>query len=235
MAPYFVARHGFRDGCLVVAWSGDNPCSLAGLGLTLGDVAVSLGTSDTIFAVMERPQPGEDGMVLRNPVEPSSYMGMLVFKNGALSREAVRREHCNGDWSTWERMLSETPPGNGGAVGFYFHSPEITPSTGERQGVFRYQHTEPVERFEAATEVRAVVESKFLAMRGFARQIGVDHVKRIVATGGASENKGILQVLSDVFGVKVYTLQQSDSASLGAAIRALHGYRSASGSSRKES
>ena len=91
VAPYFVGRYGFPSTCLVVAWSGDNPCSLAGLGLLKGDVAVSLGTSDTLFAVLERPQPGEDGMVLRNPVDPESYMGMLVFKNGSLSREAVRR------------------------------------------------------------------------------------------------------------------------------------------------
>ena len=132
----------------------------------------------------------------------------------------------------WERMLSETPPGNEGSLGFYFHSPEITPSTGERQGVFRYDaKDERVERFGAGQEVRAVVESKFLAMRLYLRGIGVEQVRRVVATGGASSNQGILQVLADVFQVKVYTLQQSDSASLGAAMRALHGYRSASGGS----
>eukprot|EP00913_Durusdinium_trenchii_P013997 g13143.t1 len=55
----------------------------------------------------------------------------------------------------------------------------------------------------------------------------MEEVKRIIATGGASSNKGILQVLSDVFDVPVFTLEQSDSASLGAALRAAHGFRCA--------
>ncbi|CAE6972283.1 XK2 [Symbiodinium sp. CCMP2592] len=229
VAPYFVKRYGFSATCLVVAWSGDNPCSLAGLGLQApGDVAVSMGTSDTMFAMMASASPGEDGMVLRNPVDPNSYMGMLVFKNGSLAREQVLKTVCGGQWETWAKMLAETQPGNGGSIGFYFHSPEITPTTGDQSGVFRFDGEEKeVGSFAPSTEVRAVVEGKFLAMRAFAQGIGMDptEVKRIIATGGASSNKAILQVLADVFGVPVFTLDQSDSASLGAALRAGHGLR----------
>eukprot|EP00439_Symbiodinium_sp_Y106_P014607 s1274_g2.t1 len=225
VAPYFVKRYGFSPTCLVVAWSGDNPCSLAGLGLQApGDVAVSMGTSDTMFAMMASASPGEDGMVLRNPVDPNSYMGMLVFKNGSLAREQVLKTVCGGQWETWAKMLAETQPGNGGSIGFYFHSPEITPTTGDQSGVFRFDDEEKeVGSFAPSTEVRAVVEGKFLAMRAFAQGIGMDptEVKRIIATGGASSNK----VLADVFGVPVFTLDQSDSASLGAALRAGHGLR----------
>ena len=42
---YFVQRHGFAEGCLVVPFSGDNPCSLIGLGMIEpGQAALSLGT-----------------------------------------------------------------------------------------------------------------------------------------------------------------------------------------------
>ncbi|PKI64843.1 hypothetical protein CRG98_014758, partial [Punica granatum] len=48
IAPYFVQRFKFNKNCLVVQWSGDNPNSLAGLSISKpGDLAVSLGTSDT--------------------------------------------------------------------------------------------------------------------------------------------------------------------------------------------
>ena len=70
ISSYFVHRYGFNAACQCVAWSGDNPCALAGLALepsldqckisgggdasrgdeahfTLGDIAISLGTSDT--------------------------------------------------------------------------------------------------------------------------------------------------------------------------------------------
>lgn len=47
--PYFSHRYGFSEACVVVASSGDNPCSLAGLGLSKdGDVGISLGSSDTM-------------------------------------------------------------------------------------------------------------------------------------------------------------------------------------------
>ncbi|CAJ1355257.1 unnamed protein product [Effrenium voratum] len=231
VAPYFCKRYGFSESCLVVAWSGDNPNSLAGLGLhEPGDVAVSLGTSDTMFALMAVASPGEDGMVLRNPVDPTSFMGMLVFKNGSLSREVVLKEHCAGQWEQWEKMLANTKPGNSGAMGFYFHNPEITPTTGDKSGIFRFgSDDKELDSFPGPTEVRAVVESKVLAMKAFAQGIGLapSEVKRIIATGGASASQGILQVLADVFGVPVFTLDQTDSASLGAAFRACHGFRCA--------
>ena len=48
-----------------------------------------------------------------------------------------------------------------------------------------------------------------------------------MVTGGASDNQSILQILSDVFGVTVYTLDSvPNSAALGAAYRALYGWHS---------
>ncbi|NWT11764.1 XYLB kinase, partial [Vireo altiloquus] len=46
---------------------------------------------------------------------------------------------------------------------------------------------------------------------------------RILATGGASHNKKILQVLSDVFNAPVFTIDTANSACLGSAYRAIHG------------
>merc|ERR1712087_73054 len=63
-------------------------------------------------------------------------------------------------------------------------------------------------------------------MRQHSERFGVN-VGNILATGGASQNVAILQVLADVFGVNVYTLDSPDSATKGAALRALHGLRCA--------
>lgn len=48
---FFCERYGFAPHCEVVAASGDNPNSLAGLQLGAHDVAVSLGTSDTVCII----------------------------------------------------------------------------------------------------------------------------------------------------------------------------------------
>ncbi|KAL9813765.1 Xylulose kinase 2 [Arabidopsis thaliana] len=93
---WLCCRFGFEKNCVVVQWSGDNPNSLAGLTLsTPGDLAISLGTSDTarllilVFGITKELQPSLEGHVLPNPVDPESYMVMLVYKNASLTREGT--------------------------------------------------------------------------------------------------------------------------------------------------
>jgi len=62
-------------------------------------------------------------------------------------------------------------------------------------------------------------------MRGHAERFGMPNPpKRIIATGGASSNESILKSIVEIFGCPVFTVQRSDSASLGAALRAAHGW-----------
>eukprot|EP00268_Persea_americana_P003753 TRINITY_DN11144_c0_g1_i11.p1 TRINITY_DN11144_c0_g1~~TRINITY_DN11144_c0_g1_i11.p1 ORF type:complete len:129 (-),score=26.86 TRINITY_DN11144_c0_g1_i11:167-553(-) len=62
-------------------------------------------------------------------------------------------------------------------------------------------------------------------MRAHAERFGMPSPpKQIIATGGASTNKTILKAIASIFGCAVYTVQQPDSASLGAALRAAHGW-----------
>ncbi|KAK9134163.1 hypothetical protein Syun_013493 [Stephania yunnanensis] len=82
-----------------------------------------------------------------------------------------------------------------------------------------------VEEFDAPSEVRAVIEGNFLSMRAHAERFGMPSPpKRIIATGGASANQSILKCVASIFGCDVYTVQRPDSASLGAALRAAHGW-----------
>lgn len=350
IAPYFCARYGFSTDCSVIAWSGDNPCSLAGLGLQAeGDVAVSLGTSDTLFAVVPRSSahPGLDGHLFASPVDPlpplgrGSLMALLCFKNGSLTRERVRNAAAGGSWGAFNAALAATDSqyyhhhddcadddvhgsvssvSRGataatadsaaghrqphGRIGIYWDLPAITPSTA-RSGDFRFERVAaaglpleagadsavapavgsdsdgsttialcgerwaPVESFSGAAvsgcstrdaapaglawneaDVRAVVEGRFLAMRLHAELLGLSGggnsgagsaggpgtcagagsaargpgVRRVIATGGASANMAILQVLADVFGAPVYTAESANSAAVGAALRAAHSW-----------
>jgi xylulokinase len=225
ISHYFVERYGWNPKCTVVTFSGDNPNSLAGLKLEQsGDVAVSMGTSDTMFAALRNPRPSAGGgHVFANPIDPRGYMAMICYKNGSLTREDVRDRAAGGDWARFSRMLGESEPGNGGMIGFYLKEPEITPPI-LKTGVFRFgPDGKPVKSFDAVTEVRAVVEGHFLSMRLHASKIGI-RPERILATGGASSNQAILRVMGEVFGVPVYTCDVPNSAALGAAYRALHGW-----------
>jgi xylulokinase len=72
--------------------------------------------------------------------------------------------------------------------------------------------------------VRGVAEAQMLALARHSRWMGVD-TRTIYATGGASANRDILQVMADVFGADVYQFPVGNSACLGAALRALHADR----------
>jgi len=221
---YYRQRYGFAGDCAVIAFSGDNPNSLAGLLLRdVGDLAVSLGTSDTVFGSLTEPRPsGEEGHIFVNPVDPTAYMAMIVRQNGSLTREAVRDASAAGSWERFEEHLRATPPGNGGRLGFYYRAPEITPPV-RTPGIRRFDAQDaPVESFAPAADVRAVVENQFLTMRVHGTRVGLAP-RRIFVTGGASRNRAVVQVLADVFGVPVSSGEVTGSAALGAAYRAAHG------------
>lgn len=223
---YYAERYGFRPDCAVITFSGDNPNSLAGLRLQLpGNVAISLGTSDTVFASLTNPHPsGVEGHILANPVDPSAYMAMVCYKNGSLTREMVRDQSGCSSWKEFADVVAQTGPGNEGSLGFYVKEPEITPPI-LNTGTYRFDAGgNAVERFEQGTDARAVVEGQFLSMRLHGSRLGIEP-SNILATGGASGDPCVIRILTDVFGVPVYVGEQPNSASLGAAYRALHGWQ----------
>lgn len=236
ISSYFVERFHFDKNCLVIQWSGDNPNSLAGLTLSSpGDLAISLGTSDTVFGITNELKPRLEGHIFPNPVDTESYMVMLVYKNGSLTREDVRNRCAEKSWEVFNKFLEQTPPLNDGKIGFYYKEHEILPPL--PVGIHRYAienfsedslnelKTKEVLEFDAPSEVRAIIEGQFLSMRAHAERFGMPTPpKRIIATGGASANQSILRSISSIFGCDIYTVQQPDSASLGAALRAAHGW-----------
>jgi xylulokinase len=222
ISPYFVGEYGFPESCKAVAWSGDNPCAVAGMRLeNAGDACISLGTSDTIFALLDEPSPKTEGHIFGSPVDPSGYMALICFLNGSLVRERVREKVGAADWDAFGELLKETEAGNGGKVAFHYDDAEITPHVPKPVEAFYDGEDNDVESLSLAEEARAVIEARFISMRVHAEFIGLK-MDRIYATGGASQNNDITQVIADVFGCDVYTMASPGGAPLGAAYRALH-------------
>lgn len=198
----------------IVAWSGDNPCSMIGTGLVHeGQLAVSLGTSDTIFGPMREPRVSRDGTGHVFASALGEYMGITVFRNGSLARERVRDE-CGWTWDEFSEALRQTPAGNGGAMMVPWFEPEITPLVA-RPAVTRVG----LDNAAPARHVRAIIEGQVMAMVRHSAWMGVEP-ESIRATGGASANREVLQVMADVFAVPVHAVEDTGSAALGAALRA---------------
>ena len=218
VSRYFSAKYGLNAEARAAVWSGDNPCSVIGVGLVRpGMVAISLGTSDTYFGFMKecRTDPRGEGHVFGAPT--GDYMTLICFKNGSLAREKVR-DACGLDWRGFSEALRRTPPGNNGAVMLPYFEPEIVPKVLE-PGVRRFKLDEK----DADANCRAVVEAQMMSMRIHSAWMGI-RPSQIYATGGGSSNTEILQVMADVQKCPVYRFEVSKSAALGAALRAAHAW-----------
>jgi len=215
LAPYWRERFGLPPAH-IVAFSGDNPSSLIGTGLVReGTVAISLGTSDTVFGLMHSARVDSDGTGHVFGAPTGDYMGLTCFRNGSLARERVRDEH-GLDWAGFGAALRATPPGNDGALMFPWFEPEITPHVAV-PGVRRVD----LDAADGPRNVRALVEAQMMAMANHSRWMRVE-IDVIHATGGAAVNDDILQVMADVFDAEVRRFAVSNSACLGAALRARH-------------
>ncbi len=218
ISPYFVKKYGFNPNTLIVAWSGDNPNSLIGLGLIeKGKAAISLGTSDTYFGYMKdlNLDFSGEGHVFGAPT--GDYMSLICYKNGSLAREKLKESfHLN--WDQFSQALTKTPPGNYGKIILPFFFPEIVPLVLEPK-VYRFE----LEEKDIEGNVRAIIESRFLSMRLHSRWLG-EKPKLIYATGGASANEEILKIAANIFNADVIQFEVTNSAALGAALRSAKTY-----------
>lgn len=220
--PYFVHRYGFQPECKVVAFTGDNCSALAGLRLRAGWVGLSLGTSDTLLLGLQSPAAPTAGHILVGPTPEAPYMALLCFANGSITRQNHRDRLVGQNWEAFNDLLRATVRGNMGYMGIYFDTAEIVPRAPPGRWIWDNTNT-PVDKVSPQYEGRALLEGQALARRAHAEDMGftLDKSSRLIATGGASVNKELLQIFSDVFDTPVYVLDEhANAALLGAAIRA---------------
>ncbi|MCZ6636220.1 MAG: FGGY-family carbohydrate kinase [bacterium] len=218
VSSYFTQKYALNPEARALVWSGDNPCSVIGLGLIReGMVAISLGTSDTYFGTMKqcRTDPHGEGHVFVSPT--GGYMTLICFKNGSLAREQIRDAY-NLNWDGFSNALQSTVPGNDGKIMLPYFEPEIVPNILD-PGVRRFD----LDESDAPGNCRAVVEAQMTSMRIHSEWMNVSP-SAIYTTGGASENADILQIMADVQNCPVHRFEVTNSAALGAAIRAAHGF-----------
>ena len=219
VSSYFVQKFGLNPEALATVWTGDNPASVIGLGLIKpGQAAISLGTSDTFFGTMEQCHTDEngEGHVFGSPA--GGYMTLICFKNGSLAREKIRDLYKISDWKKFGELVAQTPPGNNGGILLPWFEPEIVPRVNQ-PGVHRFDLDEK----NAAANCRAIFEAQMMSMRLHSQWMQVAP-KQIFATGGASNDLSLLQVMADVMNCRVLRIEVSKSAALGASLMAAHGW-----------
>jgi xylulokinase len=141
--------------------------------------------------------------------------------------EKIRELYGIADWGKFGGLLAQTRPGNGGAILLPWFEAEIVPRVNQ-PGIHRFD----LEEKDAAANCRAIFEAQMLSMRLHSQWMRVSP-ERIFATGGASNDLALLQVMADVMNCRVLRIEVSKSAALGAALQAAHGWLAATGEKPK--
>ncbi|MEJ2170674.1 MAG: FGGY family carbohydrate kinase [Desulfobacterales bacterium] len=225
VSNYLIEKHGFSPDAEVIVGSGDNPCSLVGLGLIgQADIhGISLGTSDTYFGYLPQlaDQKRSTGHVFGTA--DGNAMFLICFKNGSPAREQIKNRF-GLKWNEFSEILLGTRAGNRGRIMLPHFLPEITPLV-LNPTVARFGGLTPD---DAAANVRAVAEAQVMAMYLHSNWTG-ERPQRMLVTAGGSQSRGLLNVIAQVFGTEVHSFEVKESAALGAALRAAHCCQTAKG------
>lgn len=218
------AATGLAPGTPVFTGGADTQCALLGAGaIDVGDVAVILGTTTPVQAVVAEPVldpsanlwAGCHVMPQRWVIESNAgstgdaylwLLDLLVQTPGdryARAEELARAERDGGTFAfIGPRVFNLTTlrPDIPGGVLFRFPTLQLRPTAGEL--------------------LRAFLESIAFAVRANAAQIeGVTGLptRRLIAGGGMSRSDLLLQLTSDVAGLPVRRAREAESTGLGCA------------------
>ena len=220
LLPELAAKWGLSSNVVVSAGGGDNMMAAIGTGnVTPGGVTASLGTSGTIFACTASPVVDPEGEIAAFCDSNDHWLPLLCTMNVTVATEAFR-SLFGWDHERMEREIAAIPAGSEGLTFLPYLQGERTPNLPNGCGVL---HGMTTSNMTPAHLARAAMEGVTLGMAyGLHRMesLGLKPTE-IRLTGGGSRSAVWRQMLADIFGYPVVTMESSEGAALGAAIQAL--------------
>lgn len=205
-------------GFVVGAGAGDNAAAALGLDARPGDVAVSLGTSGTVFAATDAAVGEPTGTVAGFADATGGFLPLVCTLNAARVLDAVAGL-LGVDHDEFARLALEASPGAGGAVLVPYFEGERTPNLPEATATLAGLTLNSTSRPNLA---RAAVEGMLCGLAAgvnAVQQLGVE-AKRILLIGGAAANPAVQVIAGQVFDVPVQVPSPGEYVADGAARQA---------------
>ena len=223
---------GLRAGIPIAAGAGDQAAQAVGSGIfEEGTLSATFGTSGVVFAHSKEFRVEPDGKLHAFcSAVPGQWhlMGVMLsaagslqwFRNNLGELEMKREQAGEGDaYSLLVERAMQAPVGSEGLFFMPYLSGERTP------------HPDPLARggfvgltlrHSKAHLIRSVIEGVTFGMRDsleLMRNLGIEPAEIVVSGGGAS-NPSWRQIMGDIFGARVMTVNATEGAAFGAALLA---------------
>jgi xylulokinase len=206
VSPAAAGRYGLVAGTPVGCGAGDNAAAGLALGLTDGEVAVSLGTSGTAFATSGRPSADPDGIVAGFAGADGRYLPLACTLNATLAVDRV---------AGWLGLDREAVAPSGGVTFLPWldgeRTPDLPAATGTLTGL--RHDTEPEAILQAAYE--GLVTTLLLAVRRVSAGDGP-----LLLIGGGARGRAWLETLRRLSGRPVVVPDGGELVARGAAVQA---------------
>jgi xylulokinase len=205
-------------GAALSAGTGDNMAAALGLGLEPGELAVSIGTSGTAFAVSAVPTDDASGAVCGFADATGRFLPLVCTINAGLVLEATATL-LGTDVAGLDRLALAAEPGAGGLTLLPYLDGERTPDRPSATGVLRGLTTRNATQANLA---RATVEAVLASLADAADLIAGYGLSwnRVLLTGGAVKSPAIRELAPGIFGRDVEVPEPDEYVALGAARQA---------------
>jgi len=219
LLPHPASALGLPAGIVVGPGTGDNMAAAVGTGLRPGDVAVSLGTSGTVYTTSDTPTADESGAVAGFADATGRFLPLVCTLNATKVTDAVARLLGVG-LSDFDALALTGDPGGGGLTLLPYLDGERTPDRPHAAGVLSGLRSD-VERTDLA---RAAVEGVLCGLLdgydALVRALGTAPTGDHLVVGGGARSAAFRHVLADLTGRPWLAVQDDETVARGAAIQA---------------
>jgi xylulokinase len=216
---------GLRAGTPVVGGGGDQAASGVGNGIVYpGLVSCTLGTSGVVFAQLEKVAYDPAGRVHTFcHAVPGKWHVMGVTQGAGLSLQWMRNQLAPG--SDYDALTAEAAQSPAGAHGLFWLPYLMGERTPHLDSTTRGGWIGLTARHTRADLIRSVIEGVSYSQKDcldIVEQLGA-LVKSVRVSGGGGKSAFWRQILADVLGKRVVTLETQEGSAYGAALIAMVG------------
>ncbi|WP_030147861.1 xylulokinase [Mycetocola saprophilus] len=210
---------GIPAGIVLGPGAGDNAAAALGLGLETGDVAVSLGTSGTVFAQTTAGTADATGIVAGFADATGGHLPLVCTLNAARVLD-VTAGLLGVDHAELSRLALAAPAGADGLTLVPYFEGERTPNHPDATATLSGMTLGSTTREGLA---RAAVEGMLGALAdGFdalVRRSGITPT-RVLLIGGAAQSEAVQRIAASIFSVPVLIPEPGEYVAAGATVQA---------------